>query len=165
MIESYRVLAERIRFELTKLEKVIIRGARAMNAYQNTLENQDLFLDSVALSLHDLYTGLELIFCKIATVVDGNMPSGHEWHRDLLVQMSLDILTTRPKVLSQETSESLDEYRRFRHVVRNVYAFNLDVTRIRPLIERLHSIFIQVQRELLAFADLLDRIAESNTES
>jgi len=165
MIENYRVLAERIRFELSNLEQVIIRGERAMNAYQNTSENQDLFLDSVALSLHDLYTGLELVFSKIATVVDGNMPTGREWHRDLLIQMSLDIAKTRPKVISMATVENLDEYRRFRHVVRNVYSFNLDVKRLEPLIERSRGIFAELQKELLGFADLLDQIAQSNIES
>jgi hypothetical protein len=52
-MKNYRILAERIRFELNNLEKVILRGERAMSAYDNTLENQDLFLDSIALSLHD----------------------------------------------------------------------------------------------------------------
>ena len=46
---------------------------------------------------------------------------GKQWHRDLLIQMSLDISQTRPKIISQETVTNLDEYRRFRHVVRNVY--------------------------------------------
>jgi hypothetical protein len=158
--ESYRVLAERIRFELTNLERLIIRGERAMNAYQTTTENQDLFLDSVALSLHDLYTGLELIFSKIATMVDGKMPTGKQWHRDLLIQMSLDISQIRPQVISQETVENLDEYRRFRHVVRNVYGFDLEVTRVQPLIEHCSPIFEQVKNELLIFINLLEQIAK-----
>ncbi|WP_013335027.1 hypothetical protein [Gloeothece verrucosa] len=160
MIESYRVLANRIRFELNQLEQLIIRCERGMKAYQNTSENRDLFLDSVALSLHDLYTGLELIFSKIATGVDGHMPAGQEWHRDLLIQMSLDIAQTRPKVISISTREALDEYRRFRHVVRNVYSFNLDAKRLEPLIERSRPIFTQIQQELFSFADLLEQIAQ-----
>ena len=132
-----------------------------MKAYDNTLENQDLFLDSIALSLHDFYTGLELIFSKIATVVDANMPVGREWHRDLLIQMGLDLSVTRPPVVSQKILEDLDEYRRFRHVLRNVYAFDLEVTRIKPLIERSPEIFIQLKQELSDFSDLLDKISES----
>ena len=77
-MENYRILAERIRFELNNLEKVILRGERAMNAYNKTVENQDLFLDSIALNLHDFYTGLELIFSKVATLVDTNMPTTKE---------------------------------------------------------------------------------------
>jgi hypothetical protein len=68
----------------------------------------------MALGLHDFYTGLELVFSKIATVVDGKMPSSKEWHRDLLVQMSSDIPTTRPPVISEEIVQNLDQYRRFR---------------------------------------------------
>lgn len=160
-MESYRILAERIRFELNNLEKVMLRGERAMNAYDKTAENQDLFLDAIALSLHDFYTGLELIFSKIATVVDANIPAGREWHRDLLIQMGLELSATRPSVLSQKILENLDEYRRFRHVLRNVYSFDLEVTRIKPLIERLPDIFIQLKQELSDFSDLLDKISES----
>lgn len=161
MTKNYKVLAERIRMELNNLEKLIVRAKRAINAYEYTSENQDLFLDSIALNLHDFYTGVELIFSKVATVVDAKMPTTKEWHRDLLIQMSLDLSTIRPKVISQETLENLDDYRRFRHVIRNIYSFNLEITRIQPLIERLPEIFIQLKQELSDFSDLLDKISES----
>ena len=160
-MERYRVLAKRIRLELASLEKAVKRVKRAMIAYQSISENQDLFLDSVALGLHDFYTGLERIFYQIATLVDESLPSGREWHRDLLTQMSIDISQTRPQILSIETVQALDEYRRFRHVVRNVYTFELDAERLKPLIEKLSFYFTQVQDELLAFANLLERIADN----
>ncbi len=159
MIERYNVLTNRIRFELSNLEIVILRGKRAMKAYHSNQENQDLFLDSVALSLHDFYTGLEVIFTKIATIVDGNLPTGNQWHQDLLIQMSLDLSTTRPPVISTQLLEKLDEYRRFRHVLRNVYGFELDSQRIEPLIERSPTILAQLKSELLAFTDLLDHLS------
>jgi hypothetical protein len=159
LLESYRILAERIRFELSNVEKTLDRARRALAGYKTASENQDLFLDSMALGLHDFYTGLELVFSKIATVVDGKMPASKEWHRDLLVQMSSDIPTTRPPVISEEMVQNLDEYRRFRHVVRSVYSFNFDIQRIEPLIERSSPIFIRIQNELFIFAELLDRVA------
>lgn len=131
MTKPYQVLTGRIRQELADLEIIVNRAERAMTAAtRSTSENQDLFIDSVALSLHDFYTGLERIFSQIATVVDESMPEGREWHQDLLNQMGIAWSDLRPQVLSTETISFLDEYRRFRHVVRNVYAFEFELQRI-----------------------------------
>jgi hypothetical protein len=67
MIERYLVLAERIRQELTDVERVIERAERAMAAARQRPDDQDLYLDSVALNLHDFYVGLERLFHLIAT--------------------------------------------------------------------------------------------------
>ena len=162
MIESYREVARRIRLELAELETTVNRAERAMIAAQSDVENQDLFLDSAALNLHDFYTGLERIFSQIAKVVDNSMPSSRDWHRHLLNQMGIALSQLRPRVLSAATIQALDEYRRFRHVVRNVYAFEFDVTRIEPLIESLRSSFTEVQSELLAFAEFLEQLADES---
>ena len=162
MIERYRAVARRIRLELAELEKTVNRAERAMIAAQSDVENQDLFLDSAALNLHDFYTGLERIFSQIAKVVDNSMPSGQNWHRDLLNQMGKNFSQLRPRVLSVVTIQALDEYRRFRHVVRNVYAFEFDAIRVEPLIESLRSSFTEVQSELLAFAELLEQLADES---
>ena len=67
MIERYLILSARIKQELITLEKVIKRAKRAMKAIENSPNNEDLFLDSVALNIHDFYTGLERILSQIAT--------------------------------------------------------------------------------------------------
>jgi len=74
--------------------------------------------------------------------------------------MGIAISKLRPAVLSQKTIEDLDEYRRFRHVVRNVYGFEFDLKRIEPLIDRLDSCYTRVKYELLMLADLLEQIAD-----
>jgi len=51
----YRVVSGRIRQELIDLEQVASRTDRAFTAAQQQLEDQDLYLDSVALNLHDFY--------------------------------------------------------------------------------------------------------------
>ena len=162
MIERYQKVAKRIRLELAELEMTVNRVERGITAAQSDAENRDLFLDSAALNLHDFYTGLERIFSQIATVVDNSIASGRDWHRALLNQMGKALPQVRPRVLSAETIQTLDEYRRFRHVVRNVYAFEFDATRLEPLIEKLRSSFTEVQRELLTFADFLEQLADEN---
>ena len=53
----------------------------------------------------------------------------------------------RPPVLSQETRERLDRYRGFRHVVRNVYTYNLDPEQIGVLVKQLAPTMVRVSQE------------------
>ena len=158
MIEAYLLLADRIRQELSDLEQVVARAQRAIGAFRRQPEDQDLYIDSAALNLHDFYAGLERIFQRIGSVVDGAIPSGSEWHRDLLQQMQTDVSDLRPPVLSFEAVQLLDEFLRFRHVVRNVYAFKFDPERIERLVGQMQPAFKQVQVELLTFAIFLKQV-------
>lgn len=158
MIESYIVLAGRIRKELDDLERLVSRANRAMNAAQKNPQDTDLYVDSASLNLHDVYSGFERIFRQIAATVDGNMPAGVEWHRELLEQMGLDLPKVRPPVLTADSIQHLDQYLRFRHVVRNVYTFSLDPERIGRLVNELVTVFAQIRQELLAFANFLEKV-------
>lgn len=159
MIQNYLIIAGRIRQEVSNLETTVNRAERAIAAARREVsENRDLFVDAAALSLHDFYTGLERILSLVATNVDKSMPSTQNWHRDLLSQMGITVSGLRPPVLSMETINLLDEYRRFRHVVRNIYAFDLDPEKLMPLMDRLEECFRRSQTELLAFADRLEQL-------
>lgn len=160
MIERYLVVAGRIRQELTDLDRVVTRSERAVSAARQRPEDQDLYLDAAALNLHDFYAGLERVFHHIATAIDKSMPSGPEWHRDLLRQMQVALSQLRPPVLSAETMKALDEFLRFRHVVRNIYTFEFESQRIELLVQRLRPCFERVQNELLGFANFLEQLAQ-----
>ena len=160
MNERFAVVAARIRQELMNLERVVARVERAMAAARRHPEDQDIYLDSVALNLHDFYAGLERILHFIAANVDRSVPSGREGHRELLLQMSVVVPQVRPQVLSTETVEALDEYLRFRHVVRNVYAFEFDLERVQRMVQRLPSTLERVRAELSSFAEFLEGLAQ-----
>jgi hypothetical protein len=159
MIGRYAVLASRIRQDLAEIERVVERIERAVLAARQHTPEQDLFLDSVALNLHDFYSGLERIFAHVASGVDQSVPSGQDWHRELLRQMAVEIPGLRPRVISAETVSAVDEYLRFRHVVRHIYAFELDPERVERLANHLQPSFRQVRDELLAFAAFLEGLA------
>ena len=74
--------------------------------------------------------------------------------------MTVDVTGSRPRAISPNTATALDEYRRFRHVVRNVYAFELDPRRIEQLTIGLRPAFSQASAELEALADFLDGMAQ-----
>jgi hypothetical protein len=158
MIESYVVLAGRIRKELDDLKRLVSRANRAIETARRNPQDTDLYLDSAALNLHDVYSGFERLFKQIAATVDGNVPSSSEWHRELLEQMGLDLPQVRPNVLTADSIRILDEYLRFRHIVRNVYTFSFDAERVGRLVNEMNVGFGQVERELLIFADFLEKV-------
>lgn len=159
MIESYIVLAERIRKELDDIGRLVSRANRAIKTARKNPEDTDLYIDSASLNLHDVYSGFERIFKQIAAIVDGNLPSDSEWHRELLEQMGLDLPKVRPPVLSADSIQHLDEYLRFRHVVRNVYTFSFVPERIGRLVKELETVFEQVKQELSASAGFLETVS------
>ena len=79
--------------------------------------------------------------------------------------MAQDIPDVRPAVISQEEVVVLDEFRRFRHLVRNVYTTNLVPEKMSRLISTLLELWLLLRAELLAFADFLEALAQANRES
>jgi hypothetical protein len=154
----YQELVERIRGELPDLERVCNRAAHAWFQAKKASGDQDAYLDSVALNLHGFYSGLERLFELIARHVDGSLPVGGTWHRDLLHQMAQDVADVRPALIDRDSVLILDEFRRFRHLVRNVYTTNLVPDKMSGLISALPGMWTKMRAELLAFADFLEEL-------
>lgn len=72
--------------------------------------------------------------------------------------MQSDVDNLRPPVLSKEVGQLLEEFLRFRHVVRNIYVFHFDPERIGRLVGRMRPTFEQVRVELLTFVSFLERV-------
>jgi hypothetical protein len=153
--EIIKELVERIHLELEEIPRVLARmdggWERARRSYD------DLYLDGVALNLHGFYMGIERILTRIAETIDGKLPQGEGWHLLLLEQMTREIPGVRPAVISTEIGVKLDEYRRFRHVVRNVYTHNFDPVKLGKLVNSAPELFSQTKAELLAFAAFLEQ--------
>ena len=162
MNEVCRELAERIRGEAADLARVVRRAVDSWSRGRRAAAEREVYLESVALNLHAFYSGLERLFELIARHVDHVLPAGEGWHRDLLQQMTKEIAETRPAVIGPDSASTLDELRRFRHLVRNVYAFNLVPQKMEPLMLALPALWQQVEAELTAFADFLEELAEAD---
>ena len=113
-------------------------------------------MDSVALNLHGLYSGFEKIFLEVAREIDENIPEGSSWHKELLDQMALKIKNLRPAVISKESRDILDEYRAFRHVVRNVYANKYSAKKISILLDNFSEEYRRVKNEIQDFLKFLE---------
>lgn len=105
--------------------------------------------------LHDFYCGVERIFRHIATRIDEDLPSGGDWHVQLLQRMGTDIEMVRPAVLDREMIRQLDEYLRFRHLFRNMYGFDLEWERCQELLSDVPATFETLAQQLSLFDEFL----------
>ena len=153
--EIVKELIERIHLELDEIPRVLARIDAVWERARHS--NDDYYIDGVALNLHGFYMGLERIFTHIAETVDGKLPRGENWHLLLLQQMMFEVPRVRPAVISTETGMKLDEYRRFRHIVRNVYTHHFDPVKIGKLVSSASELFAEIKAELLAFAAFLEQ--------
>lgn len=152
------ILSARIDTELSELKHVV---DRTMQAWEKAAKlEDDFYLDSVALNLHAFYSGLERVFEKLASTIDRSVPSAANWHQELLTQMQTEIPSVRPAVISSQLKESLEEYRGFRHVVRNVYTYHLKPEKLKILVGNLEGTFGMASKELAAFGEFLNRLEE-----
>lgn len=154
--DDYRVLAVRIRSEIHSIERVVGKAEHAALLIRQH-PGEDIYVDAAAHNLHDFYSALERLFLQIAKVVDRSVPEGERWHRELLEQMRLPMPPVRPPVLQARTVLQLDEYLRFRHVVRNVYSFHIDPQRVVQLVEQIRPLFVDVAEQLGQFAQMLEQ--------
>jgi hypothetical protein len=120
MIAPEMALAERIRGEIIDLDRSVVRVSAAWERGMKAAADQDYYLDAVALNLHSFYSGVERLFELTGRHIDQVVPDGEFWHHELVVQMVQEVPDVRPAVISADTAAGLDEYRRFRHLVRNV---------------------------------------------
>jgi hypothetical protein len=147
------ILSAKIIEEIDGINNAAKRAEFAWKKAHDT--NDDLYFDSVALNLHSFYSGIEKIFKLIAKEVDENIPDGPNWHEELLAQMSLDITAIRPPVISGKLKNNLQEYRSFRHLIRNIYTYNINPQKIKPLIEILPSLLKDIDKDLKLFSKFL----------
>lgn len=160
MTESLKHLAMRIRNELPEIEHTLKRAMEGIKRAKKT--GDDYYLDGVALNLHSFYSGIERIFEIIAVNVDDIRPEGENWHQILLKQMAEEVTEVRPAVISDSVRLGFDEYRGFRHIVRNVYTYKFDSSRLAKLTEKAGPLFALLRAELLSFADFLEANEEED---
>jgi hypothetical protein len=109
--------------------------------------------------LHNLYNAFENIFQRIAEAFENDISDKAQWHAQLLRRMTLDIEGVRPRLLSDEAYQCLDELRRFRHLFRNLYTADLDGDRLRLVwneARRLQSLYRADMERFMTYLDHLE---------
>ena len=105
--------------------------------------------------LHNLYCATEDLFLEVARTFENRLEDPARFHRDLLKRISLDITGIRPKLVSERSYSILDELRRFRHVFRHAYDYQLEPERVEHLRKKVLTQWKFVQADLDAFRAFL----------
>jgi len=152
-MKPYTALAGQIEQTMIDLDGLVNRVDELLKQARQTSDRA--YLEAAALYLHSFYSGVEQVFVEIARQVDEDVPAHENWHKVLVLQMAAELPAVRPAVIGITTRYCLDEYRAFRHVVRNVYTFNLNPNRIADLALNLQTCYEAVQKDLQNFKQFL----------
>ncbi len=153
-----RELVADIETELDRLTRLDAEMRRVEDEIERDPSHAPLFHESLALKLHNFYTGCERIFQLIASEINGGVPSSFDWHRRLLERMASE-REGRIAVISPETAALLAEFLAFRHIVRNLYGFELDPARVGALAARQPAVWRRAESEIRQFAAWLRELA------
>jgi len=156
MTGTVLVVTARIRKELKNLDmlkkeivKMLERGAA-----ENDSERKRAFSSL----LHDFYTCVERMFQTVAKGIDEYVPDGDNWPKVLLEQMTLTLDERRPPVISEKLGGKLMEYLAFRHLVRNIYGFQLEWAKMDYLAEDLPELVDWLKGEVDRFLKNIEDI-------
>ena len=152
-MSRYAVLIGQTERELESLQQLVQQTNSLMEKIRATGDVD--YLGTIALNLHSFYSGAERIFRDIATDLDDSLPSGSNWHRRLLRQMASNVPNTRPAILEASTLKALNELCAFRHVVRNIYSFDLIPERVENLATNLPNTYVLLENDLNRFNQFL----------
>jgi hypothetical protein len=151
--EKIPLLIAEIKTEVEKLEKLVQRLA----TQQGRVDDEEIS-ESAALRLHNFYTGCERVFKLIAAEVNGVLSQSLDWHKRLLNQLALEVPGIRPAVISSATKSALEELLNFRHLIRNIYGFELKSERVKELVQMTVELFPRLAKEIEAFNEFLLKI-------
>lgn len=151
-----RPVVQRVRAEVTSDFDTFVARAEELAALPRFAADPAP-LAQAAVALHHAYGAVESALIRIARLLEGEAPTGPDWHQALLASMALEIESIRPPVLSPETLADLRMLLSFRHFFRHAYSVQLDPERL----EELRSVAIRLRTSLRAdFARLDDLLRE-----
>lgn len=156
--ERLRALMSDIQMEWQRLTRLADEIGQVQAVIDQDPERVSWFYELQSLKLHNFYTGCERIFQLVASELNGGLPSGFDWPKRLLQRMTVED-ANRPPVLQFSTARQLQEFLGFRHVVRNLYGFELQQERVELLLNRYGETWQAVDGDIQQFMAWLNRLA------
>lgn len=103
--------------------------------------------------LDDFYMSIERILESIISHFDKTVPSGREWHKELLEMTAKERPNLRPSVIDAELRERLEEFRKFRHM----FSGELKWEQVLELAKKVPEVFAFFDFALRIFFEELQR--------
>jgi hypothetical protein len=128
----------------------LIDSSRSLIEKVRKQEPDHTELLALASILHSFYMGFENIFKRIAQQIDEKFDKTDSWHVDLLESM-IETTTKRSPILTSDTKRRLRFYLGFRHVFRSHYSYDLNWSKMKPLVLETEDILRSVENEIQGF--------------
>jgi hypothetical protein len=151
------LLAE-IKDELDTLDSLASDIKETMSLVPARGGTRRIYEESLALKLHNFYTGCERIFRRIADDINGGVPASPDWHRRLLHTMTLHPAGIRPPVIAKATEKLLADFLGFRHVVRNIYGFQIESEKLIALLHKFTNAYNAFRSDMAQFLRFLNKL-------
>ena len=110
-------------------------------------------IESVAYQLHNLYCAFEDLFKIVADAFENHIQDKSKYHAELLKRMAISIEGVRPLLFSRESYALLDSLRSFRHLFRHAYSYELDVRKVRIVVEDANKLKDIYRKDITIFLD------------
>lgn len=158
-MEALRFEAE-LTDEISNIRRIVaIIKARIKNLPAASNDAYEVYIDSIAHNLENFYMAVEEIFKDICAVTGEGLPEGERWHSILLKNMTKEIRDIRPAVISLKTFEKMDDYRKFRHLVRNIYTYNIIPEKVLVLARPSEKVFRGFEQNIKTFMKFILKAA------
>jgi len=157
MDERLHLLRLDVETELAAIERIFA-----------ALHQSDVDLDDprstivVGYYLHNLYNAFENLFHLVAEAFENHIPDPSRWHTLLLDRMGRDIEGIRPRLIGESALKVLDELRRFRHVFRHVYHYDLDPEKVKQALAKAYLLETVYRDDIGQFLTFLKRLEDSH---
>lgn len=151
---KYLSLKSRIEDEMTTLERNV-ETLEQLLAQADTIP-QIALTPALASYIGDFYNGCERISERVAVALDTGLPRRENWHELLLRQVADPGGDLRPPLWSGSLLLELDEYRKFRHLVRHTYNIELKPERVLELARNVQIVMAKIKQAIAFFNQWLN---------
>ena len=136
-------------FEISQIDK-LINASQPLQDLCRLKQPDFIELSAAAMVLHSFYNGIENIILMILKNYQEKLPNGINWHMELLEKASVQE-GDRKIIFNSELKSQLEEYRKFRHIVRHIYNYKLNWTMMEGILNNMNSIWNKAKEDLNKF--------------
>ena len=136
-------------------QRAAVRARKIEDAGNGLDADERLTLETaVRTTLHDCYTAMEAALERIIEAIDGQRPTGSDYHVQLVHRPANPIAGLRPAIISDATAAALQVLRGFRRAARHVYG-SFDYSRAVPNVAIAVRAVASFETDLANFADAM----------
>ncbi|MGB3294039.1 MAG: nucleotidyltransferase domain-containing protein [Phormidesmis sp.] len=151
---TYLALQQRLKDELAAIQQTVDTLVEVIAQADTVAEI--IVTPALASYIEDFYTGCERLAERVVVTLDGGLPTGENWHQQLLQQVAEPGGYERPPLWERSLLQELDEYRRFRHRVRHLYNLDLSSEKVLELAQPIPELSERLKQAVEQFGKWLE---------